>query len=422
MIDQHGFLRIMLAISVCLATPAHANSVSEQWLRALTQDSRMTLHLRSHYLSRDKANDTDSLAWAGGGWLSYRSAWLSDQVQVGLTAYTSQPLYAPADKDGTSLLMHGQQPYTLMGESFLSYRYRDSQTITAGRFVMNQFEINPQDTRMTPRVFEGLWWRHQDEQREVNLVLIDKMKARHWDYFEPVAKVAGAIDGIQQPLWAVSFRNQIRPNVSIGLSHYRLEHLFQSSYSDLIWRFPLIPSGDEFRLSAQWMKQSSIGQQQLIDGSFDTWSAGLKGEWKQGPLTLGVARLYTDQQAAYRVPFGSWIGYASRIITNFNRAGEQVWALDALLQWDRLGVPGLSMHASVTWGDEAVVGSRHISLPNQREIDLTIEYRFGSGDWPNWLKPLCVRVRSGHLAQGDRVLTTHTQEQHIIFNYALPIY
>lgn len=371
-----------------------AESLSEQWLNALTKESESSLQLRSHYLARDRATAADSEAWAAGGWLSYRSGWVNEQWQIGLTAYTSQAVYAPADKDGTALLMTGQQAYTIVGESFFSYRYQPEQKWMAGRFVMNQFEINPQDTRMTPRSFEGLLWQHQDARTEFSLALIDRMKARHWDYFEQVSTVAGAPNGVQNPLWVASARHKLTPRLNIGLSYYQLPDLMQSTYSDLVWRLPLIGMENELRLSAQYMKQSSIGRQLLATQGFDTWSAGVKAEWVNGPLTLGVARLQTDTGAAYRVPFGSWMGYASRIITNFNRAGEQVWAVDALLRFDRLGVPGLSVHSSVTWGDGALLATNQTPLDHQREIDVTIEYRFKQGDWPNWLKPyvfVCVR-------------------------------
>ena len=49
-------------------------------------------------------DDSVNEAWAIGGWLEYRSGWLWDTFAMGAVGYTSQPLYAPDDKDGTQLL------------------------------------------------------------------------------------------------------------------------------------------------------------------------------------------------------------------------------------------------------------------------------------------------------------------------------
>ena len=61
------------------------------------RDTELSLQLRTYYLDDRKPSGTLSEAWAGGGWLSYRSGWLLDTVGIGATVYGSAPLYAPAD-------------------------------------------------------------------------------------------------------------------------------------------------------------------------------------------------------------------------------------------------------------------------------------------------------------------------------------
>lgn len=121
----------------------------------LAQDSEITLHFRSHYLDRDKSAAADSLSWAAGGWLGYRSGWADDVFRLGFTAYTSQKLFGPADQDGAALLLAGQKSYSVMGEAFGALKL-ENHILMAGRFLVNQFEVNPQDTRMTPRTFQGV--------------------------------------------------------------------------------------------------------------------------------------------------------------------------------------------------------------------------------------------------------------------------
>jgi hypothetical protein len=67
-------------------------------------DSKFSAQLRSFYFNRDKYDNSRSEAWALGGWAGFQSGYLANRFRVGAVAYTSQPLYAPDDRDGTLLL------------------------------------------------------------------------------------------------------------------------------------------------------------------------------------------------------------------------------------------------------------------------------------------------------------------------------
>ena len=54
------------------------------------------------------------------------SGWLNDFLRFGLTGYTSQKLYGPADRDGTGLLRQGQEGYTVLGQSFVELKSKNS--------------------------------------------------------------------------------------------------------------------------------------------------------------------------------------------------------------------------------------------------------------------------------------------------------
>src|SRR5437773_5318359 len=66
--------------------------------------AQIEIYLRNFYRNNTNADQSKSEAWAGGGWISVRSGWLADVLSVGSTFYTSQPIYAPQDRDGTQLL------------------------------------------------------------------------------------------------------------------------------------------------------------------------------------------------------------------------------------------------------------------------------------------------------------------------------
>src|SRR5260370_41829577 len=134
---------LVLAVSlaaVCGLSPGVAGAAEADevpWLRRIpdvaaemtrlppfVRDTDLRLLLRSYYLNARNANETLSEAWAGGAWLTYRSGWLLDTFQMGATVFSSVPLYAPSDKDGTQLLAPGQEGFIVPGVPYGAVRDR----------------------------------------------------------------------------------------------------------------------------------------------------------------------------------------------------------------------------------------------------------------------------------------------------------
>lgn len=385
--------------------------------KALLHDSEITVHVRSHYLNRDKRHSPDSRAWAAGGWLGYRSGWAADTLRLGLTAHTSRKLYGPADKDGAALLLAGQRSYSVLGEAYAALKFNDH-VLTGGRFVVNQFEVNPQDTRMTPRSFQGVALNGQFGGIDYYLARLERMKSRNWDYFDDIASVAGAPADVRSPLYLISLRARPTTNLNLGFASYRVSDVLASTYADLSWLTPL-GADTQLRLGAQAFHQSSHGRHRLTGNDFSTWTLGLKADLIHGPLTLSAIAMKTDEGAAYRTPFGSWPGYTSRIINNFNRAGEVAWAIDAAIDFTRLGAPGLSINGSATQGREAINASTGAALSRNREYNLTADYRFTAAHWPEWIKPLALRARLARFEQDLGSMREVTKETHLILNYTV---
>lgn len=407
---------ILAAIATIAALPALAADSSTHLADALFRDSETTLHFRSHYLARNKPGP-DSLAWAGGGWLGYRSGWLDDTFRLGLTAYGSQKLYAPADRDGASLLLTGQRSYAVLGEAFDAMKLAD-QTLTAGRFLVNQYEVNPQDTRMTPRTFQGATLSGKLGETDYSLARLDKMKSRHWDYFDKVASVAGAPAQLSEPMYLLSLRGTPVENLNLGFASYRIRHVLASHYADLAWLTPLAEN-TRLRLGSQYLRQGSTGDQLLTGTAFATATLGFKADLLHGPFTLSGIAMQTERGAAYRMPFGSWPGYASRIINNFNRAGEQVRGIDAALDFASLGTPGLNLIASATTGKDAINATTGAALSQNAEYNLTADYRFSATTWPSWMRPLWLRARLARFEQKLGNTVDVTTEHHLILNYTI---
>ena len=141
----------------------------------------------------------------------------------------------------------------------------------------------------------------------------------------------------------------------------------------------------------------------------------------QGPLTLSGTLMKTGRSAAYRTPFGSWQGYACRIITSFNRAGEQVRAIDAALDFERMGAPGLAMNSSATFGSGAIDAATGAVLPDNTEYNFTLDYRLSAATWPEWARQLWLRARIARLEQRLGSVNTITGEYHLILNYTVTL-
>lgn len=408
-----------LIFSSLYMCPVYAVEDGTHEVTPFLRDSRLTLQLRSHFLERGQSSAADSLGWAGGGWLEYRSGWAFDTVQLGLTGYTSQKLYAPADKDGASVLASGQQPYSVFGEAFAALKYSEHQ-LTGGRFLINQHEVNPQDTRMSPRTFQGIALSGRIGALDYFGGLIGKMKTRNSAEFIDVATVAGAPLAVNEPLLLLSGHVVPQENLNFGFSGYQMKDLLASAYVDASVTLPLV-SGDTLRLGGQYMRQRSTGANLLTGAAFSTAAAGIKLDWLHGPLTLSAILMQTDPAAAYRTPFGSWQGYACRIITSFNRAGERVRAVDAVLDLGRVGMAGLAINGSVSFGRGAINTATGLPLPDNAEYDLTADYRLSGARWPAWARSLWLRARTARLEQRLDAGDSSTTEQHLIVNYTVAL-
>ena len=113
------------------------------------KDTKWDAQLRTYLLDRDKFDGSESSSMALGGYIGFKTGWFRDKFSFGATAYTSQRLYGPEDKDGAGLLQTGQDGYAVLGEAYLEYRFTDSVFFDIGRkalqLALYQQERHPDD-------------------------------------------------------------------------------------------------------------------------------------------------------------------------------------------------------------------------------------------------------------------------------------
>ena len=56
----------------------------------------------------------------------------------------------------------------------------------------------------------------------------------------------------------------------------------------------------------------------------------------------------------YRSPYGSWAGYTSMIVKDFNRANESAFLVGASVDFAPINLPGMSFTTNLVFGNDAV--------------------------------------------------------------------
>ena len=400
-------------------TPAFAIELADDYPPTPARERDLTFHLRTYYLDRDKPAPTPDLkASTIGGWLGYDSGWFFDRFKLVLTAYTSQKIDGPADQDGTLLLKPGQMSYSTLGQAYASLKLWDEHKFNAGRQLVSQPEVNPQDNRMTPNTFEAYNVTGKFAGLEYFGGYVDKMKTRNSTQFLDMATVAGARPGVKSEMWLGGLSYSPMKDLTLRYSGYHVQDVLNSNYLDVTWLTPLSEKW-KLRLSGNYMFQGSTGMNALNGSSFDTWSAGAIGQFMYEGSAIRAGYTQTGRGFNYQSPYGTWGGYTTMVVTDFNRAGERAFLLEGSYDFTPLKVPGLVFTAYGVFGGKAINSATGARVSDKTEYNGTVDYRFNAagGDWPDWLKSLWVRARATRIDESQNSSTTHTYDYRFIVNY-----
>jgi hypothetical protein len=404
-------------VSLAIPTPLCAQDLGAGLRRGLYDDAELTVHVRSYYFDRTNAAPPNNVAWAGGGWIGYQTGWLFDVFRFGAVGYTSQPLVAPLETDGTSLLRPLQTGYTVLGQAWGKVRFRDHE-FTGYRQIINQPEVNPQDNRMTPNTFEAYALSGRFGPLSYLAGYAHRMKTRNSLEFIDLATVAGAPAGVSEGMWLGGFAFAPDETFKARLSAYHVPNILTSGYADVSKSFG-IAEGIDVRLGGQFMVQGSNGANMLTGLPFSTWAGGLDADLIWGPLTLTATYTQTGSAAAYRSPYGSWAGYTSMIVRDFNRANEGALLVGATLDLAVINAPGFAFTTNAVFGNGAINPTTRAALSTNNEFDFTLDYLFANSalDWPDWLRPLWIRGRAGLADQYLNGNLTTIRDFRVILNY-----
>jgi hypothetical protein len=389
------------------APAASAEKTSEQ--SPFIRDSKFSGVVRTYYFNRDKYDNSRSEAWALGGWLNYQSGYLADLLRVGATVYTSQPLYAPADRDGTSLLKPGQDGYTVLGQIYGEVKFAERIFGAIGRKEYETPYVNKNDNRMTPQTFEGATaygraggkdgtpeWRFGGG-------YLTKIKTRNSDEFVWMSRAAGASVDRGVYLAGANFENK---DFSLGAINYYSEDIINIFYTEGAYGLKL-DGGNKLKLGAQFSNQGSTGDKLLTGSAFSNHQWGFKADLSAGSALLTAAYTDTGKGPDMRSSWGAYPGYTFVQVQEFDRSKESALMLKGLYDFSKHGAEGLSAYALYVHG-----AGRQSPSYNEDEYDLNLQWTPKAGR----LKGTSFRVRYAHVAQrggGDPAIN----DFRIIVNY-----
>jgi hypothetical protein len=383
-------------------------------LAPFLRDTELILQLRTYYLDKKTPSGTLSEAWAGGGWLSYRSGWLLDTFGIGATFYGSAPLYAPADTDGTLLLKSGQEGYAVLGEAYAALRYQDYVHLTGYRQLFDQTYINPEDNRMTPNTFEAVTLGGTVAGVQYLAGYLWKIKTRNADGFVSMASAAGAT-GSDDGVVAVGLRLTPLPGLRLDVSEQYGINTFNTAYAEVDYLKPLNADW-RLRLGAQFTDQRAVGQALVANAATTMWVTQVGGaqvELSYRAFTLSAAFSMVASGNTIQTPWGIYRGYLKSIDQDFDQARQKSVGVTLAYDFSKLIAPGLSAYVRFVSGWDAIDPATKAPAPNQKEYDVNIDYR------PPWRKGVWLRVRGDILDQAGSAQLGY--EVRVILNWQIPL-
>ena len=142
-----------------------------------------------------------------------------------------------------------------------------------------------------------------------------------------------------------------------------------------------------------------------------------KADLNRGGATLTGAYTQTARGANYQTPFGDWAGYTFVLLTNFNRAHENAFMIQGSYDFAANRLPGLVVTGHGTFGHNAINPATGAAVSDKTEYNVTVDYRFKSGNWPDWIKPLWLRARATRVNADLSGDTSVTKDYRFIVNY-----
>ena len=360
--------------------------------RAFFADTNFIIKPRAYYLDRDRDVNQDNVGLAAGSAVQYLSGWALDRVQVRATAYTSQVLYGPSEKDGTLLFLPGPEGFTVLGEANAVIRFTEDDVLRVGRQLFELPYLGSHDVRMVPNTFEAVAVGNASREGFAYIVgYVDKIKRKNADDFVSMSEAAGVDSGDDGVVMAGA-RYVFADGSEIAAIDQQTNDVFNTLFAKVEKKFDLAHERS-LKTFLQYTDQRSVSDDAI--GEFDTNLLSAKVEYSTGNATIRLGASTTGSERGIQKPYGNPANYLSVMVEDFDRAGEDAWMIGGNYDLGRLGPGELSMFANVVTGSTPDSGPN--ASPDETEYDLTADYRIKEGPARN----LWLRVRAALIDQDE---------------------
>ncbi len=370
-------------------------------------DAVYELRPRTYYRYADLDNGRKVEALTTGGNLSFTTGYYKNLAAVSLSAYTSQKLYGPDSRDGTGLLQPEQESYSVLGEAYLDLK-AGSLDVTLGLQLLDLPYLNTNDVRMTPNSFEAYSVLYNGfESAQFGFGYVNQIRFRNSSDYVSMSEQAGAEDS-NEGMFAAGFHYNFSDDFNIGVVNLYTPNIYNTFYLEtnetrrLFNRFTT-------NIAFQFTSQDSVGDE--LVGDFSTQHYGLKCINTFSQFTAALATTYTSSGGNIRKPWGGSPSFNSIMLADFDRAEET--SIGASLSYDFDGPYLNPFSANVKWGYGNTPDSGSNASPDQRELDLNLEYAP-----PNYDK-LKIRLRYARRDAIGSVDGRDIRDFRVIINYAV---
>jgi len=349
---------------------------------AFFRDSLLQVVMRTYYLDRNNFDGTRSRAWAGGGWIAYRSGLIADLFGVHGAFYTSQKFFGPDDESGTKLLNPQQDPLNVLGQAYGLIRLPGEQEVRGGRMLVDTPLINPQDNRMVPNTFEGVQLvtlPNGARSYDYSFGYLWTIKQRDSNDFISMSDALTGGDVINRGTPYAMVRFRPFAGFSTAFMDYYVQDFVNTGFAQAEYSFQLPKDVPQLMIGANIIDQRSVGSDLLTGSSFQTYQASGKAQLAYAGWTAFVAGSVTGNGSKLFSPFGTKPNYTDMQQVSFDNAGEKAIGGSLAYDFGKAGVPGLSTGAWYTHGWDAFNPATGIGIPDRDELDLWIQYRPTAG-------------------------------------------
>ncbi len=379
---------------------------------AFFRESLLQFVARTYYLTRDNSDGSRSQAWAGGGWLAFRSGLIGDIFGVHVAGYTSQPIFAPPDEGGTRLLAPSQNSIGVLGQVYGRIQLGD-QEIRGGRQLVDTPLINPQDNRMVPNTFEGatvVSLPDKDRNYDYSVGYLWTIKQRDSNDFIQMSDALTGADVVNHGAAFGMLKYRPVPGLSLVAMDYNVQDVVNTAFGQVEYDFNQPKGVPNWIIGVNVIGQRSIGANLLTGTPFETYQASAKGQMTYAGWTLFVAGSVTGSESGIFSQYGTKPNYTDMQQASFDEANEKALGASVAYDFGMAGLPGLSTGAWYSQGWGAINTATNLGIPDRRELDLWIQYRPTEGP----LKGLRVKTQYSNLWQQGNVRASQPEFRFIV--------